>query len=75
MKPNLPQTVNCQLQDRPYMCVAVLGDPQAGAPPLGPKTVAANAVRATPSRIASCWEPNLRQPADAHSPVVPAWQH
>ena len=55
--------------------MATAGHPQVGSPPLGCRTYVAKAIRATPSRITSCLKPNLLKTAEAHSPVVTAWQY
>ena len=53
--------------------MATAGHPQVGSPPLGRRTCVAKAIRATPSRIASCLKPNLLKTAEAHSHVATAW--
>ena len=46
--------------------MATAWHPQVGSPPLGCRTYVAKAIRATP--------PNQLETAEAHSPVVTAWQ-
>ena len=43
--------------------MATAGHPQVGSPLLGRRTYVAKGIRATPSRIASCLEPNLLKTA------------
>ena len=54
--------------------MAIARHPQVGSPPLGCRTYVAKASRATLSRITSCLKPNQLETAEAHSPVVTAWQ-
>ena len=54
--------------------MATAGHRQVGSSPLGRRTYVARASKATPSRITSCLEPNLLKTAEAHNPVVTAWQ-
>jgi len=80
------QNLSFQKEDHPYLgteirlkiqviFMATAGHPQVGSPPLGCRTYVAKAIRATPSRITSCLKPNLLKTAEAHSPVVTAWQY
>ena len=54
--------------------LASVGYHHVGLPPLGSQTYVTKASRATSSRSASCLKPNLLKTAEAHSPVVTAWQ-
>ena len=54
--------------------MATAGHPQVGSSPLGRRTYVARASKGTPSGITSCLEPNLLKTAEAHNPVVTAWQ-
>ena len=80
------QNLSFQKEDHPYLVaeirlkirarfMASVGHPQVGSPPLGRRTYVAKAIRATPSRITSCLKPNLLKTAEAHSPMVTAWQY
>ena len=80
------QNLSFQKEDHPYLVaeirlkirarfMASVGHPQVGSPPLGRQTYVAKAIRATPSRITSCLKPNLLKTAEAHSPMVTAWQY
>ena len=46
--------------------MASVGHQRVGSPPLGPKTIVTKASTATPSRITTCWKPNLLKTASAH---------
>ena len=65
---------NWNLLQFPSIFMATAGHPQVGSSPLGRRTYVARASKATPSRITSCLEPNLLKTAEAHNPVVTAWQ-
>ena len=53
---------------------ASVGHHHVGSPPRGPQTYVTKASKATSSRVTSCLKPNLLKAAEAHSPVVTAWQ-
>ena len=66
---------NWPLKKNQNIFMASVGQHRAGPPPLGPQTDHTKAIRATPSGITSCLKPNLLKLAEAHSPVVTAWQY